>query len=219
MIFGITENTKKYKWDYLYNFELELFLASDSVKNLIQYQEDKLNEITEKLTKKNGNELNELNNPNVILDERLNTTLYIYHRYSSLVGVFSLLESYLKTICEELIKQRKTKKKIKNFYSKKEGYLQNYWDFLNAVYKLKDDKLLENFKSIKKKKTLRNIIVHNNGIAKKNQISNIQNMEFIKIIEEKNQVIICENNFLFNLINEINLFFRILLTEINEVEN
>lgn len=222
MSFGITKNTKTYNWQYLYYFELELFLASDSLKTLIQYQEEKLNEITKELNKKI--ELNyidskfNISNPNIILDERLNSALFIYHRYSSLVGIFSMFESNLKTICEELIKQKKTSKKLKEFYSKEEGYLQNYWDFLNAVYEFRNSKLSQSFDLIKKRKILRNIITHNNGFAKKNQISEIQNMEYIKITES-NQVIIYRHLFLVNLINDIDLFFRILLTEINELEN
>lgn len=222
MSFGITKNTKIYNWQYLYYFELELFLASDSLKTLIQYQEEKLNEITKELTEKielnNIDSKFDISNPNLILDERLNSALFIYHRYSSLVGIFSMFESNLKTICEELIKQEKTSKKLKDFYSKKDGYLQSYWDFLNAVYKFRNPKLSKSFDFIKKRKILRNIITHNNGIAQKNQIIEIQNMEYINIITESKQVIIYRHHFLVNLIDNIDTFFKILLTEINELE-
>lgn len=226
MIFGITKNTRQYNWQYLYYFELAFFLASDAQRTLIKYQENKISEISKELTNKIQTELHNIEshsnlvnfNPNIIIDERLNSALFMHHRYSSCVGIFSMFESNLKTICQEIIKQKKTTRKLEQFFSKKDGYLQCYWKFLNATYKFSDKKILDDFRYIKKRKNIRNCITHNNGTANNKQVSEFKKIDYISIIEKTNQIIIVKELFLYELIDKIDLFFKVLLMEIDKSE-
>lgn len=221
MSFGITKNTKQYKWQYLYYADLELFLALDAVRTLAQNQEDKLNEVTKDLKQKIEIELvfNSSNyNSNMILDERLNSALYIHHRYSSFIGIFSMFESNLKTLCVELINQQKTSMRMNQYYSKEKGYLESYWGFLNGIYSFCNIRLLESFEYLNNHRIIRNIIVHNNGIAKSNEVIKIQNLNYISITKESNQIIINNRLFLFNVIDEIEFFYKLLLVEIDKAQ-
>lgn len=213
-----------FKWADLNYFEFENKIAFDALKSLNLNQEKSLSESKVVLDKniedfRKGLELlSEHEQESYIyqkyyLDEVIINELQIIQRYSSILSIFSFYESRLKMICELIETEFEFKVKIKHL-NNYEGDLNKYWNYLSKVFEIKTDSIENLFKPINVHKKIRNAIAHHNG--KTNEKIAPQEGLTLNKIGDKFQIVIDENIYINNLLQNIEIFIRELLIEIDK---
>ena len=93
-----------------------------------------------------------------------------------------------------------------------------YWYYLEKVYEIENKSIEPFFTPIKQQKIIRNVIAHQDGIIREEQIKKVNLVDGIKIREigERRQIDLGENLYVIYLLNKIEAFFKEVLLLIDK---
>ncbi|WP_165748443.1 hypothetical protein [Cellulophaga sp. Z1A5H] len=142
-------------------------------------------------------------------EEEINTTLMKTHRYSAFLSIMAITESKLLEICQ-LMEDKKTLSITLKDLPVGRDSLGQYWRFLKNIVNL--DNLEKTYDKIKRFQKLRNRVAHNNGVISDKERKFIIATKGLELPKYGNQIIISEDSFLTNLLNDTeNLFTQLLI--------
>lgn len=225
MKFGIPN--KPLKWEQLYAIDFEIEIASSALTELNINQEKSL-----RVTKKIFDDFVENNRQAVeslpeeeqgsfyshlhYYDAMMISDLQRLQRYSIIIIIFSVFESRLLSLCQEINKEFPEQPKLSEINEKED--LKKYWLYLTKAFCIDSTELQPLFQRFKQQKFLRNIITHHNGILSgkdKNKI-NITPGINLKSFGDEFIIEIHENVYVEYLLKYLKLFFRELTNKVDD---
>jgi hypothetical protein len=215
-------NIHLFDWGELYYVELETEIGLDSLQVLNVSQEKTLinqsKEFKKKVEENEGlNSLSEEDRNSYYdhffeRDYMIMNELKILQRYSMILSLFSFFEGRLKSICELIENQFSFKIKINDLNSNED--LLKYWNFLSKVFEIETKPIESVFTPIKQQKIIRNIIAHQQGLARENQVKKIVIKKGLEL--DNLRLLITDVDFIKNLIYDMQTFYKKLLIEIDK---
>lgn len=164
---------------YYENFETELGI--DALRILILNQESSFQIIKAKFDEavKNDKTLNELEEEHqgsyymqiFEREELMIEKLKRQQRFSVCLSIFSFCEGRLKSLCEMIAREFTFKIKLDDLNSSED--LMRYWNYLEKVFELTTTKIEPFFTPIKQQKIVRNVIAHQDGNVRPDQVKKI----------------------------------------------
>ncbi len=151
------------------------------------------------------------------IDEQIVLELDMVQKSSLIIYAFAIFENKLKILTEKIKKDFKI-----NISSKKSNsYTSDYWRILRCFSELNIISIEKFFISLKCQMIIRNIIVHQNNILNIKQYKNIRRFNGLTFNEFEDNFFLVkiENEFIEQLILEIELFFSQLLLIIKYESN
>ncbi|QQU02194.1 hypothetical protein [Myroides odoratus] len=217
------------KWEDFNWVEFEISNSLFALKRLITLQNESFDQVREELDKK----IKKTETENTDLDEEV-MHQYIDHLYgmeetiineleiiqkgSQITTALSIFESKLKMFSDKI--KSSFNFKIQNSDSNS-SYTQNYWNNIKAFIG-KESLLIETqFNEITNSSIIRNIIVHQNLVAKQSQYNRIRHLNELKFHEFNNSYYLysIDLDFINRLVLKIELFFEGLLDLIKNKTN
>jgi hypothetical protein len=214
-----------YCFEYLFSLEFEIEIGIDAIKTILNKQDIIIDETKSKLTKsiEEDDYLKSIKK-----EDREDYISQIYQREAFVISeisthqmhslcllVFSFTEGRLKYICEFLETRYQHKIKCEDLSTNDD--LMRYWNFLTKVYEINPYKVEKYFTPIKQQKIVRNIIAHQDGKPRKEQISKINIIKGLEVIEYGENYLIKINSkeYIVFLLDKVELFFKELLKAID----
>ena len=223
--FSIDEKESGIYWNFIYFKQMEYDFGIRTLRSLITSQDLAITKIRDDFQKEMDEDkvLNSLDPYNGSMhyehfysdQENMIEEIEVLQRYSMCVSCFSFFESRLKELCERIESNFELDIKIEDLNRKSD--ILRYWIFLTKVFKIPVT-AEELFTSINNKKDVRNVIVHQNGIPKTNQVGKIKNIKGIKLSESKgqNRIVMIGSQFNKEFLVEIEMFFSELVKAVDE---
>ncbi|MDM1415815.1 hypothetical protein HX057_16340 [Myroides odoratimimus] len=216
------------KWEDFNWTEFEISNSLFVLKRLITLQNESFNQVREELDKK----IKKTETENTDLDEEV-MYQYIDHLYgmektiineleiiqkgSQITTALSIFESKLKMFSDKI--KSSFNFNIPNNHSR--SYTRNHWNYIKAFIG-KENLLIETqFNEITNSSIIRNIIVHQNLVAKQGQYNRIKHLNGLKFYKFNNSYYLSsiELDFIYQLVLKIELFFEGLLDLIKNKTN
>ena len=210
------------KWTEFNWIHFEILNSLNALNKMIVLQNESFMKVREELDKKiksaereNGHLKEELMNQYVDrlygVEDKIIYELELIQDSSQVTTTFSIFESKLKLICDKINSSFNFK-----ITDKTKSYNQKYWNYLKAFIGNDISSLENQFKEIKKLSVVRNIIVHQNLIATKNQYEKIKNINELNFIDSNNLYYLYSIDLAFinSLISKISKFFNELLSHL-----
>ena len=146
-------------------------------------------------------------------EEEMNTTLMKIHRFSAFLSIMAVTESKLLEVCQLMEDKKTSKISLKDLPVGRDS-LGQYWSFLKNIVNL--DSSQKVYDKIKRFQKLRNRVAHSNGVISDNERKFIVATNGLELPKYGNQIIISEDSFLTNLIDDAEDLFTQLLISIND---
>lgn len=214
-----------YRLEYLFNIELDIEITIDAITSILEEQSLIIKKTKSKIEKtiKNDDYFKKLK-----IEDRSDYINQVYgfetsaideiysHQMNSLcLLTYSVIEGRLKNICQFLENKYQYKIKIEDLSTNDD--LMRYWNYLTKVYEINPDKVEKYFTPIKQQKVVRNIIAHQDGKPRKEQVSKLIIVKGLEIKDygKNYQVLIKGNDYIEFLLYNANHFFKELLKSID----
>lgn len=220
---GIKHNIEK-TWSQFYSIKFEIDISLDAVKKMISIQNNSLWELDEELDKKI-----KATSRSSAFETEQELDMYVSHLHgieesiivefgkiqvaNHISAIFSIFENKLKSLCDKLDKDFQVEP-----IEKKGSYIPYYWKILQTFLKDNSKPIEKLYTPIYNKYVVRNVMHHQDGIAKKSQYQMFKHLTNIETLESEETYYIYEisPSFCNTLVTEIELFFRILLAAVKE---
>jgi hypothetical protein len=149
-------------------------------------------------------------------DEIMIDEIQRLQRYSLVMSIFAFYEAQLKSLCSIIEEEFKFKIKISDLNNSK-GDLIKYWTYLSNVFEMKTEKLGELFEPLSLQKKIRNLIVHQDGVANEKYAKGFPKINGVSFRKSGESYIlqIEENVYIEFLLKQIEIFFKSLLKEVD----
>lgn len=172
--------------------------------------ENKISKLRDENKTLNVQELEQYTHHLYGLEEQIILELNNVQSSSIIIYSFAIFENKLKMISEKVQRDFKFVLSAR----KSDSYTSDYWKILKSFTKLKTNTVEKYFTPIKCQMILRNIIIHQNSIATKNQYKAIHKVPGLTFneFEEQYYLVNIENIFIEQLVEKIEIFFQELLS-------
>lgn len=215
-----------FSWGVLWQEKFEIEMGIDAMKMLIVNQEKTWEEVRSKFDEyiENDSFFNSLEEEHqgsyysqfFQMEEQTIDELKRYQRNAVCMFVFSFFEGKLKTICEKIEESNHFKIKIQDLAGN--DHILKYWNYLIKIYEIDEEKVEPYLTPIKQQKIVRNIIAHQEGYLNEAQNKKLKLIAGLTVNDYGNiyQIEIDSIDFLMNLIDKINEFYKALLLAIDK---
>ncbi|TDD99772.1 hypothetical protein [Flavobacterium cellulosilyticum] len=207
-------------WSEFNWIDFEVDNSIEAVKKLHQINKEAFNTICNDLESKisilrnenkalNADELGQYIQHLYGIEEQIILELNNVQSSSIIIYSFAIFENKLKMISEKVKRDFKFVLPTK----KSDSYTSEYWKVLKSFADLKINSVEKYFTPIKSQMVLRNIIIHQNNVATKEQYKTIHKVPGLTFneFEEQYYLVNIENIFIDQLVGRIEIFFRELL--------
>lgn len=211
--FNLNDHTKWAEINWL-NFEISNSI--DAIRKLISMNREMLKTVKSELHKKIKftEKENEKMDEQILeqylehlygIDERMTSELVSITNVSEISTVLSIFESKLKVICDRIIIDFGGELPLES-----NSVIHKHWKFLKIFLDEYLGKVESPYTYIKNTYVLRNVLVHQDSVATKeqfNKINGLKNIEFFNFEDKSYYVLKIEDKFIDDLTDRIEMFF------------
>jgi hypothetical protein len=213
----ITFNLNDYtKWSEINLLNFETSNSIDAIRKLISIQREMLKKVQNELhnkiksTEKENENMDDQMLEQYLehlhgIEERMTSELVRITNVSDISTVLSIFESKLKVICDRIIIDFGGELSIEN-----NSVIHKHWKFLKIFLGEYLGKVESPYTYIKNTYVLRNVLVHQDSVATKeqfNKINELKNIEFFNFEDKSYYVLKIEDKFIDDLTDRIEMFF------------
>lgn len=213
----ITFNLNDYqKWAEINWLNFETSNSIDAIRKLISMQREILKTVQNELHKKiKSTEKENENMDDQMLEQylehlygiekRMTSELFRITNVSDISTVLSIFESKLKVICDRIIADFGGE-----LSTESNSVIHKHWKFLRIFLGEYLGKVESPYTYIKNTYVLRNVLVHQDSVATKeqfNKINGLKNIELFNFEDKSYYVLKIENKFIDDLTDRIEMFF------------
>jgi len=148
-------------------------------------------------------------------DEMIIREILRQQRYALCLSIFSFFEGRLKALCTVIENKFNFKLKVEDLNGNED--LLRYWNYLAKVFEVEVGPLEKYYTPIRNQKIVRNLIAHQNGIPRPEQVKKINIVRGIalKASGEVHQIIIHDPIYILDLLDRMELFLKELLLAVD----
>jgi len=212
-----------FDWDTLYYIERENEVGIEAFRTLCENQETSL-----KATESQFKELVTVEMNKLHVDDQSSYYMQIFERDEMVIkeilrqqrfaicqSIFSFFEGRLKEVCALIEDTFSFKLKVQDLNGNED--LLRYWNYMGKVFELDVANLEKYYTPIRNQKIVRNLIAHQNGMPRPDQVKKINIVKglILQTFGEFQRVIINDPVYIVDLLHRMELFLKELLLSVD----